>query len=642
MRNLYLFISFLLLSQLCEAQKKRITNVITHNASTVICDASKGVKEYPAWGSFPSSNESLRKITMHVTLGSPDSISTAHWDYLDHIILRRKGGKNGVLLNYELGRMLTPYGSVFGKGWKWDWQVDVTDFSHFLRDSVEVVYIHSGYEAPSVGWKLTVNFEILQGPEVVKQLSHSALWNGAFKYGNAKLPFESQVKPFQFTAVPNADFSRIRIQHTGHGMDKPRGCSEFCSRWRKISLDGVLIDVRDMWKDCGNNPLYPQGGTWVYDRAYWCPGDLQRPDIIESKLKSGSHEVSLQMEPYQATENIQAEENISAFLFQYSAPLSKHDVAVERVMVPSDENEFTRLNPASINPRIIIRNLGSEPIKQLLITYWTEGFKKKTFKWKGYLQFNSTAVVDIPGKIDMGKGDNKFNVILGNPDGKKDAFAPDNYLTSTFKAPASMPLNFVIEMLTNNRPSDNTLTLVNEKGDSVLIHRPRDLKANTLYRDTLHLKQGLYELCLTDTAGDGLEFWAEPDRGFGHLRLFDMEGRLIHVVESDCGNGEMFAFEASEHFKTDTIKSLSAFSLFPRLTSRNTNLNIVSNRKDDYEVKIRVDDKVYEQHKYFNIMNGSYDYDLSAFPDGRIIMEVWQNGQSKFRARLHKAKNPHL
>jgi len=25
-------------------------------------------------------------------------------------------------------------------------------------------------------------------------------------------------------------------------------------------------------EECADNPLYPQGGTWIYDRAGWCPG----------------------------------------------------------------------------------------------------------------------------------------------------------------------------------------------------------------------------------------------------------------------------------------------------------------------------------------------------------------------------------
>ncbi len=85
-------------------------------------------------------------------------------------------------------------------------------------------------------------------------------------------------------------------------MDKPRGCSEFCTRWRELILDGKVVDLRDMWKKCGDNPLYPQGGTWIFDRAYWCPGDLQQPDVIDLFTKPGRHTAVLRMEPYTAAD----------------------------------------------------------------------------------------------------------------------------------------------------------------------------------------------------------------------------------------------------------------------------------------------------------------------------------------------------
>ena len=28
-----------------------------------------------------------------------------------------------------------------------------------------------------------------------------------------------------------------------------------------------------MWRNnCNLNPVYPQGGTWIYSRSNWCPG----------------------------------------------------------------------------------------------------------------------------------------------------------------------------------------------------------------------------------------------------------------------------------------------------------------------------------------------------------------------------------
>ncbi|MDH7460285.1 peptide-N-glycosidase F-related protein [Chitinophagaceae bacterium 26-R-25] len=632
-----LFLLLAIFSMSALAQKPAVTHVITHNRTTVIC-APKGENPYPAWGVFPSASYPVRKITMNLTLGSPDSLHTAHWDYLDHIVLRRKGGVSGTVLDYELGRMLTPYGSIYNKGWSWKWQVDVTDFAPYLRDSAEIIYTHSGYEDKTVGWALTIDFEILSGPPVVTPLGIVPLWNKGYKYGDPKAKIEDSLLPVRYEAVRDAGINRIRIQHTGHGMDKPRGCSEFCTRWRTIKFDGNTVDFRNMWKDCGGNPLYPQGGTWIYDRAYWCPGDLQNPDVIDVFTKPGSHELALQMEPYTATDNIQAVENISAYLFQYSAPKQKTDVAVEAIMVPTDEQRFFRLNPASFSPRITIRNLGADNLRSVRIVYGTEGFEKKTFQWKGDLAFNKVAEVILPGEIQEKDGQNTFSVLLDKPNGKKDAWTGDNTMQATFTAPEKLPSEFVLKLLTNNKPKDNSLFLLNNKLDTIFQKKPSQLEAKTIYTDTLRLAEGKYTLCLADSAGDGLEFWAEPQNGDGYLRLFDMKGNLIHAFESDCGNGERLSFKAVPGFVVDTVQGKYAFSLYPRLVSDQTQLSVVSNKLSDMTVLITVDGTVWQKHEYKAIKNAVFNYDLNHLPAGRIVVEVLMDGVSKFKGRINKKK----
>lgn len=631
-----LILFFLIVSFGAMAQKPEISHVVTHNRKTIICDPATAANPYPAWGVFPKEDASIRKITMHVTLGSPDSINTAHWDYLDHIILRRKGGKNGPELNYELGRMLTPYGSIYNKGWNWKWQVDVTDFATLLRDSVEIVYVHTGYEDKTVGWALSIDFEILSGPPVVAPLGMIPLWNKAYKYGDPNEKIEEHLLPIKYQSPNGSALSRVRIQHTGHGMDKPKGCSEFCNRWREISLDGVLVDKRDMWKECGDNPLYPQGGTWIYDRAYWCPGDLQTPDIIDVFTKPGQHQVSLVMEPYTATDNIQANENISAFLFHYGAPTQKHDVAIESIMVPSDEQRFFRLNPASSGPRISFRNLGSEPVRTLTIVYGTEGFPTKTYRWTGYLPFNQVAEIVLPGEIQEKDGENKFHLTLRNPNGKKDAWTGDNYQEATFTAPPRFPSEFVLQLLTNKEPQDNSIYLVDSKRDTIYKKLPSQLAAETLYTDTIRLAAGNHSLRLIDTGDNGLQFWAQPQKGDGHLRLFDMKGNLIHAFESDCGSGEMFSFKATPGFEMDTTVARHAFSLYPRSVVDKTELSVVSNKSSDMTVQITVDGVIWQKHEYKSVKDGVFNYDLTHMPKGRIVLEAFMNGKSLFKGRINK------
>ena len=627
----------ILASATCFAQKPQVIHVVTHNHTTIVCDPS-GSKPFPGWGVFPSSTFPIRKIVMNVTLGSPDSLNTAHWDYLDHIYLRRMGGVKGKSIDYEIGRMLTPYGSIFNKGWSWKWEVDVTDFAPFLRDSVKIEYVHSGYEATTVGWALTIDFEIVSGPPVVIPLGITPLWNRGYKYGNPKEKIEEKLLPVSYESFPGTAINRIRIQHTGHGMDKPKGCSEFCSRWRELKLDGRLVDHRNLWKDCGANPLYPQGGTWVYDRAYWCPGDLQVPDVIDVPVKAGNHKLSLEMEPYIATENIQANEDISSYLFHYSNPTQKVDVAVDQILVPNDEQQFHRLNPASFNPRFIIRNLGSVNLRTVTAIYGTNGFPKQVYHWKGDLKFNQTAEIIIPGELQMKEGLNSYTVTLTKPNGRKDGWMGDNELTTTFSSPEVLPNNFILKFLTNNKPKDNEIVLVGVQADTLFSRLPQNLEPDILYTDTIRLREGKYELCLTDSAGDGLEFWAEPQNGDGYLRLFDLKGNLIHAFESDCGNGEKLAFRASTEFIADTMQAKYAFSLYPRLVTKGTEFSVVSNKKSNMTVQITVDGKVWEKHEYHGVKNSSYNYNLSNLPSGRIVLEALMDGVSRFKGRLNKQK----
>jgi hypothetical protein len=189
--------------------------VITHDAVTVVTDPSTGAKSYPAWGVFPGSGFSVRKVTMRVTFGCPDSMRCADWDYLDRIVARRKGAAPADTLNFEIGRMLTPYGGAFGSDWKFGWTVDVTDFAPVLRDSVEIDYVHTGYEPNNDrGWKITVAFEFIAGPPIAIPLGIEKIYDGNYAYGDSARPISASLAPVTFTAAAGAGFAP-----NGHALD---------------------------------------------------------------------------------------------------------------------------------------------------------------------------------------------------------------------------------------------------------------------------------------------------------------------------------------------------------------------------------------------------------------------------------------
>jgi hypothetical protein len=167
-------------------------HVITHNKETIVTDPSKGFNQYKRWAVFPSSQTSIRKIVLHVKFACPDTMRCADWDYLDFISIKRIGGANGTNKDFEIARMLTPYGGAFNKDWKFNWELDITDFSLLLRDSVEIEYNHTGYENnKDRGWLVTLDFEIIKGKPIAEPISIQKVYGGAYKYGDSSASIET-------------------------------------------------------------------------------------------------------------------------------------------------------------------------------------------------------------------------------------------------------------------------------------------------------------------------------------------------------------------------------------------------------------------------------------------------------------------
>jgi hypothetical protein len=185
-KPLLILISLFIICIYCKAGKTDTIHVITHNKVMVITDPAKGIRTYTNWGVFPSKETQIRKIILTVTFQKPDSLKCGEWDYVDNVFLRRTGGKNQTSKDFEIARLITPYGWFFEKGWKFSWDVDVTDFSLFLRDSVEIDYAHSGYEDnKDRGWVVTLDFKVIKGKPVADPIGITKLYEGNFPYGDS-------------------------------------------------------------------------------------------------------------------------------------------------------------------------------------------------------------------------------------------------------------------------------------------------------------------------------------------------------------------------------------------------------------------------------------------------------------------------
>jgi len=606
-------------------------HVRSHDRATVVTDPASGVRSFPSRVQFPPPSVDLRQVLLTVTFACPDSLRCAEWDYLDHILVHPIGTSDTL----EVARMLTPYGGFYKSPWSFTWQVDVTDFSTVLRDSVEVIYVHSGYEPNNDrGWAVTLNFACITGPPAARVLAVHTLHRGNFPYGDTTTPFEQAVPTRTLTMGPTTALARIRVHQTGHGMHADDGCAEFCRKWREVRVDGRTVDRRDLWRECGTNPLQPQAGTWIFDRGHWCPGELQQPDVVDVQLEVGSriHTVDLAMEPY-AHDSSTANWNLAAYLVELEAPAVLHDAALVDIIAPSNAPMHRLRNPGCGAAIVRLRNRGAHPLRSVDIVHGPSGGTMRTHRWTGDLPFDAVTEVTLPGTLE-GEGPSVFVVKLERPNGKPDAWPADNIQRSTFTPAPAYPTTMLVQLLTNNEPGHNALRVTDADGRVVLDRPLGSLDSARMYTDTLHLPEGCYTLALADTAGDGLEFWYNTAGGRGVLRLLDAGGRLLHRFESDHGHGitHHFRVVADAPMARDTVPDIG---LFPTRTAGRTVLDYFADRPGG--VTIQVFDPLgamVVERDLGELRQERIVLDLNGLPPERYTVVALREGVEVFRRRL--------
>ncbi len=580
-----LFYFLLLLTFTLTANPGDTTHVKSHNQVTVVTDPNTGANGYKAWAVFPSNSLSVRKVIATLSYKCAPGMACGAWDYIDNVFIRRTGGQNQPSKNIEAVRFITPYGNQFSSTWTFSWHMDITDYAMFLRDSVEIEYIHTGYEGTNVGWQVTVDFAFIEGTPIANQINFTQLWNGSFIYGNATNSIENYLTPDTIPIDAACNFSKLRILHTGHGADA-NDCSEFCNKYRTLKIDGNIINTRARWRPCGNNALFPQGGTWVYDRGNWCPGNIVQPDFtMSTNLTPGTdHIFDMDMQPY-VVSSPSANEVINAQLFQYATPNNSLDASIEEVYQPSRINEYIRLNPICTNPLILVRNNGSVPLNSVTIKYGLAGAGFQSYTWNGVLNFGDTTSITLPNFILPATTTSNalFKCYIESVNSQANQYTFDDSASVKLTSlPPVLDTIFIILFRTNNY-LENSYYLNDASGNTVFSRVSTNLTPNTTYFDTVRLQPGCYDLSMYDTGGDGLSFWANTAQGSGLYRLKKVGAPTsvyFKLFGLDFGNFIKYQFTAVPHtfaVSVPNIESVNTFEMkiFPNPTGDKTTLEYI-------------------------------------------------------------------
>ncbi|MFN8864818.1 MAG: peptide-N-glycosidase F-related protein [Flavobacteriales bacterium] len=442
---------------------------------------------------------------------------------------------------YELGRYITPYGIQLDMGEGWTWIFDVTDFAPLLRDSVEL-------ECGNWQELLDLKFLFIEGTPAreVRRIENG--WVGNYGLNN----FNDAVPPLTITPQAGEVGVKLRTTLTGHGFgNNANNCGEFCYNTHTLTVNNTPQWSWEIMQECDQNPLYPQGGTWIYARAGWCPGAPSRTEEFELTPFLGNNnsvtvEYGIETDPFG---NYVTESQVVFY-----GPLNHAiDASVEQILAPSDFLLHSRWNPMCDNPRFVLINKGSQPLTQATIQYRVTGGEVETFTWTGNLGFMESEEVELTySQQVIWMGDDAtpqrfyLDIIVAGDENPSNNHAESRFLRPALYTymtdPDEEDDNRMIVILKTNLANNETSWAIRDINGNTVHSRNNFPEANTIYRDTIALNAGCYTFHLFDTGGDGLDFFANND-GSGYCRLDRVAGADFISFERDFGQDILHSFQ---------------------------------------------------------------------------------------------------
>ncbi|MDG2042749.1 MAG: peptide-N-glycosidase F-related protein [Bacteroidia bacterium] len=576
---------------------------------------------------FPTEGSEYRKVYMYFTLGCADG-GCSDWDYdvltqimhntgkidstvtkldtisLSPLVVDTTWKVFNVLEPYELGRFITPYGSYmnfrnpsygnqgFDSSWNHTFRYDVTDYASLLKDSV---IIRAKYNGWSAGFSADIRFEFIKGTPQRPVIAIKNLYTKGGRYVSSE-QFERDIIPARKLEIPYGTKSAVaKVLVTGHGNNSGTNCGEFCDKDYYFKVNGEQMFTHRMWReDCGIVPVRPQGGTYLYSRANWCPGDKvheQRWELT-SFLNTDSIELDMDIESYtNEVDGGNSSHNISSTVFFYGSDNYTFDAEINTIIAPSTHSEHINYNPSCGQVIVVIKNNAHAPLTSTKIRYGALNGKMRTEVWTGNLAFEEMDTVYLPSPYwdGVSMGTNQFMAELVTPNQRyNDENKANNKFVSTFNlAPRWEPFRFMLR--TNGYPQENKLTITNERGE--VVWEKSDFEANKNFIEDVTLPSGCFELLLSDDGNDGLDWWVyrqtgQTARANGSFRVFKQSGG-VYAFASDFGNEFRMNFIVGQmDIQEAPIEMSEDFEIYPNPTSGRVNVHIPELNEGNAEIEV--------------------------------------------------------
>ena len=525
---------------------------------------------------------------------------------------------------FEIMSFVTPYGIGLDFGMEGKtWTFDVTDFGPILNGSKRIHMSRGGQ------WQedIDIKFVFIPGTPTRDVVNINQVWPVTSE-SYTRIVSDERFESRTIDPLPEATQFKIKAAITGHGQE-----GEFVPRNHFVNVNGGGAELSWLlWTACADNPIFPQGGTWVYDRAGWCPGaptDVQEAALDGVAAPGEPMEIDYDMVDASGTSNY----IVNVQMVSYGDYNFENDVAITDILRPSRKVEHTRFNAMCGAPQIEIQNTGANTLTKVTAEYGMDGDYSyaRTFDLQLAPMEKKTLFL---APMNMGNLLNEFgvfNVRLANPNNVTDEYAGNNQMESNIKVVPQYAEDVIIRLFTNGVPFETSYTVEDVHGNTIFSKNGDNLDGNTVYRDTIHNLNGCYRLQVDDSGEDGLSWWANSD-GNGSIQIKDAFG-VYTTLEPDFGKFIRYEFTAGSPLSTEAELDKHFLSVFPNPSEGIFNIELEHYFGD---VEIQLSNQIgqilrtYELEDLFG-QNMVTDLDLQHYSDGIYFLTIKEGSRSDVR-----------
>jgi len=282
----------------------------------------------------------------------------------------------------------------------------------------------------------------------------------------------------------------------------------------------------------------------------------------------------------------------------------------------------------SIEPAMILRNLGSETLSSVDLFYQVNGGDIQSFAWSGSLDYLASEIVGLPAGAFEGETLNEIVIYSENPNGNTDECSSNNSKSLTFPEAMHTPNLVKLIMRTDNNPGETTWELKNSGGELIDSGGPYTTGGQMIQKSWNLEEEDCFTFTVYDAAGNGILL---P----GFFMLYYGSNTTI-FQGGEFSYSEIVDFNTADPVGIEEPETETSISLYPNPAHNQANLLISLQNEADVCVRIfaLTGQKLFDEN-HGSLSQGTHQLmiNVSGWNQGLYIYQV-SAGEQIFTGKL--------